>query len=112
MSTKRVEDERIIFELMLEQHEALHLQGHTDNIHLITENVSGIPARISLRGKNEATKYFLIPKALRKDFSDHYHNSDVSCQKIALSDKTMFVYTVVPDKRGLSQVGESVLLKS
>ena len=69
---RRVDNQKIIFEMSLSHAEALNLQGHTDDIYLLCDSVETVPSRISLRGKNEATKYFLIPKTLRKDIQFHY----------------------------------------
>ena len=53
--------------------------------------VSDIKANISQRGKNEATKYFLIPKELRKGLN---FNAKTTCQKIETKTKTIFIYVM------------------
>jgi len=75
--------------------ESVQLRGHMSNIHLFSENVADIKANISQRGKNEATKYFLIPKELRKNLK---FDSKTTCQKIETKTKIIFVYVV--DKLG------------
>jgi hypothetical protein len=91
---KKADNGKLVFEVVLNSSEALNLKGHTENVVLVSQNISGVPSRVSLRGKNEATKYFLIPKCLRKDPDLHSFHNDVSCQKISLPDSTMFVYVL------------------
>jgi len=93
ISTKTRENGKVVVEISLEYEEALQLHGHLENIHIFTENVEGFGAQISGRGKNEATKYFLIPRELRKDIKLK-SNTPVACQKIETSTNIMFVYIV------------------
>jgi len=79
----------MVFEVLMDYKEALGLQGHTKNIHMFSEHVSMLPSEVSLRGKQEATRYFLIPKELRKNLD---FNSRVSCQKIETKTKIIFIY--------------------
>ncbi len=89
------DDGKVIFEVLLDQDEAIHLKGHMDNIHVFSENAAEIETNISQRGKNEATKYFLIPKTLRHGLT---FDESVKCQKIDTKTRTIFVYVV--DKIG------------
>lgn len=82
---------KIFLEVESDYDEYLQLRGHLNEIHLFSENAVEIKSNISQRGKNEATKYFLIPRELRKGFK---WNNQVSCQKIDAKDKTIFVYVV------------------
>ena len=91
LNSKTTNDGNLIFEVLVDYEEALQLKGRVKNIHLFSEDVPDIKANISLRGKNEATKYFLIPKELRKDLK---FNTKVKCQKIETDTKTIFVYVV------------------
>ncbi len=91
LNSKTATDGKIVFEILVDYEEALQLKGHVKNIHLFSNEVSDIKSNISLRGKNEATKYFLIPKELRKDLK---FNTKVTCQKIETDTKTIFVYMV------------------
>jgi hypothetical protein len=93
LGSKMQSDGKVILEISLDQKEALQLRGHYDKIHVFTEHVEGVGAQISGRGKNEATKYFLIPKSLRTKFNLK-SNTPVSCQKIETPTKMIFVYTV------------------
>ncbi len=91
LNSRTSSDGKIIIELLVDYEEALQLKGHVKKIHLFSEDVPNIKSNISLRGKNEATKYFLIPKELRKDLK---FNTKVTCQKIQADTKTVFIYIV------------------
>ncbi|HLC84022.1 MAG TPA: hypothetical protein VJI69_09330 [Bacteroidia bacterium] len=82
---------KMFVSLQLSNDEALKLNGYMDSIYLISDSNASVPSRISMRGKNEATKYFLIPKMLRKDLT---YDGKVTCQKIENKDKILFVYVV------------------
>ena len=96
LSSRMKDDGKIVFEISVDYEESIQLQGHMDNVHLFSENASDIETNISQRGKNEATKYFLIPKDLRKGLK---FNSKTHCQKLDTKTKTIFIYVV--DKAGL-----------
>ena len=93
ISTRRdpEHDRKMIVEARLDVNELLSLRGHVDDIHLISDRIVDVPANISLRGRNEATKYFLIPRQLRKDLR---FRTNVSCQRIDSEGKAIFVYVV------------------
>jgi hypothetical protein len=95
LNSKTTNDGKIIFEVLVDYDESLQLRGHIKNIHLFSEDAIDTDAKISLRGRNAATKYFLIPKELRKDLK---LNTKVKCQKIESESKIVFVYVV--DKLG------------
>ena len=69
----------------------MQLKGHLDEVYLFTEKVGGVQTNISQRGKNEATKYFLIPRQFRKGFK---FNNTTSCQRFDLKNKVIFIYIV------------------
>ncbi|MFH1249203.1 MAG: hypothetical protein V1660_03555 [archaeon] len=91
LSSRVREDGKIVVESCLDYEEALQLKGNIENIHIFSENASNIKANIAQRGKNEATKYFLIPKELRKNLS---YKNKTSCQKIETKSKVIFVYII------------------
>ena len=103
ISSKKQKD-KVISEIMFDYDEYLKLKGHLEDVYLVTEHIAEIQTNISQRGKNEATKYFLIPKQLRKGLN---FNNSTSCQKIDLKDKTIFIYIIDknkinPPKHGLT----------
>ena len=92
ISSKREnENGKVILEVASDYDEFLQLKGHLDDIHLFTEKVAEVKTNISQRGKNEATKYFLIPRQFRKGFK---FNNTTSCQRIDLGNKVVFLYVV------------------
>src|SRR3989344_3769442 len=90
-SKRQNENGKVILEVASDYDEFLQLKGHLDNIHLVTEKVAEVKTNISQRGKNEATKYFLIPREFRRGFR---FNNTTSCQRLDLKDKVVFVYVV------------------
>lgn len=86
---------KIVYEVVVDYDEALQLKGHMKNIHVFSEDVSLISSNLSVRGKNDATKYFLVPKELRGGLR---LSGSVKCAKIDLPSKTVFTFIV--DKLG------------
>ena len=91
LSSKVMEDGKVVYEVMIDRDEALQLRGNLDGIHLISEKAADITSRISLRGKNDATKYFLIPRELREEIKK---SKEVSCQKVEVAAKSIYVFYV------------------
>jgi len=85
--------DKVVVELLLQQEEYRQLKGEMDNVHIFSENVANIPSKLSLRGRNEATKYFLIPRQLRKALSIR---GMVSCQRLERGGKAVFIYVLDP----------------
>jgi hypothetical protein len=92
ISSKVKEDGKIVFEVAVSYEEAKQLGGHLSKIHIFSEDIAQISSNIAQRGKNEATKYFLIPKELRKNMK--INNQPVGCQLIETNSKLIFVYVV------------------
>lgn len=91
LSSKTTKEGKVIFEVELDYEEALQLKGHIQNIHIFSEDVADIKSNLSQRGKNDATKYFLIPRELRGELK---FNEKVKCQKIVGNNKLIFIYVV------------------
>jgi hypothetical protein len=91
ISSRVCENGKVVFEVSVDYEEAIQLRGFLNNIHIFSEDVANISTRLSQRGKNEATKYFLIPKELRKDLR---FNEEVRCQRVDTRTKTVFIYVV------------------
>ncbi len=91
LGTKTTKEGNVIFEVELDYDEALQLKGHIQNVHVFSEDVADIKTNLSQRGKNEATKYFLIPRELRSNLK---FNEKVKCQKLETESKIIFVYVV------------------
>jgi len=65
ISSKK-DGDNVLVEVLTDYNEFLQLKGHLNDIYLVTKNVAEVQTNISQRGKNEATKYFLIPRQFRK----------------------------------------------
>jgi hypothetical protein len=91
LGTKATKDGKVIFEVEMDYVESLQLKGRLNNIHLFSEDVAEIKTNLSQRGKNEATKYFLIPRELRQNLK---FNEKVRCQRIESNSKIIYVYIV------------------
>lgn len=91
LGTKTTKNNKIIIEVEMDYEESLQLKGYIKNIHVFSEDVADIKTNLSQRGKNEATKYFLVPKQLRGNLK---FNEKVRCQKLETDTKIIFVYVV------------------
>ncbi len=91
LGTKTTKEGKVIFEIELDYEESLQLKGYIRNIRVFSEDVADIKTNLSQRGKNEATKYFLIPRELRSDLK---FNEKVRCQKLNTDTKIIFIYVV------------------
>jgi hypothetical protein len=91
LGTKTTKEGKVIFEVELDYEESLQLKGYIKNICVFSEDAAEIKTNLSQRGKNEATKYFLIPRELRCGLK---FNEKVKCQKLETDTKIIFVYTV------------------
>ena len=91
LGSKVTNDNKIIFTVSLDPAEALQLEGHIEDVHLFSERTAKIKTNIASRGKNSATKYFLIPKKLRKNLK---LSGEILCQKIETKTKVIFIFTV------------------
>lgn len=88
-------------EIVSEYDEYLQLHGNMEKVYLFSEKCATIQTNISQRGKNSATKYFLIPKQLRRGFRC---NNAISCQRLDLGDRIIFIYVLdktqtIPSRR-------------
>ena len=95
LSSRTKEDGKVIFEVLVDYEEALQLKGCLNNIHIFSEDVAEQLTKVTRRGKNEATYYFLIPKELRKR---PLLKRDAKCQRIETKTKSIFLYVI--DKLG------------
>jgi hypothetical protein len=93
LSSRTIKEGKIIYEVELDYEESLQLRGHMKNVYLFSEEVADAKAYLSSRGKNEVTKYFLIPKELRHNIK---FGDKVTCQKLETPSKIVFIY--VADK--------------
>ena len=91
ISLRRLDNGKIVYEVCLDYEETMQLEGHMEGIYLFSDNVIDSKTKISSRGTKEATKYFIIPRQLRKDLQ---LNSKVSCQRMETKTKVIYIYAV------------------
>ena len=98
LGTKVKDDGKVVFEVLLEQKEALQLKGHIEKVHLFSDKAAESEIVITQRGTNDATTYLLVPKEMRNETK---LQGKAKCQRIESNDKIFFVYSV--DKRMLAR---------
>ncbi len=91
ISSRIRDDHKVVVELSIDYEEWMQLKGNLNDVHVFSENVALTCSNISQRGKNSATKYFLIPKELRKNL---IFDENTKCQKLDTKTKTIFVYVI------------------
>ena len=89
LSSRVKDDGKIVFEVCIDQEEALQLKGHLESIHLFSEKTADKKTNMVQRGKNESTKYFLIPREMRTNLG---YRGISKCQKIDTKSKVIFIY--------------------
>lgn len=104
LGSERYEEDKVVVQVVLNQCEYRQLKGEMDDVYVFSERVASIPSRVSMRGRNEATKYFLIPRQLRKKLAVH---GEVSCQRIEQDGKSIFIYVLDPLKGGPDRLSET-----
>lgn len=90
-SIKALSDQKVQVTLEVTQLEVLRLKGNLEQMHLFSEKNLEDTARLIQRGKKESTKYFLLPKALRKGVGT---SNNVECTKIDSKTKYLFIFSV------------------
>lgn len=88
---KTLNNEKVVVSLELTQKELLWLRGNLDNMHIFSESNLEYESKLVQRGKRESSKYFLMPKDLRRNL---VVNSNVRCNKIETKTKDIFIFAV------------------
>ena len=83
-------NDKVTITLELTQKEAMWLKGNLENIHIFSENNLEYTTRLVQRGKRESTKYFLIPKDLRKKIMI---SNSIKCNMIETNTKCVYVFS-------------------
>ncbi len=94
------DNSKVIVEVLMGHEEYRRLRGEIDDVYLFSDKIASIPSKVSLRGRNEATQYFLIPRQLRKRLSVR---GGVNCQMLESDGKSIFIYVLDP-WRSIDQV--------
>jgi hypothetical protein len=91
LSSKVKEDGKVILEVCVDYDEALQLKGHMDQVHIFSEKIADIKTNMVQRGKNESTRYFLIPRHMRSNLG---YKGLSKCQRIDTKSKIIFIYMI------------------
>lgn len=91
ISSKVRNDGKIVFEICVDNDEAMQLKGKVDNVFLIPLNRNSEKVNIAQRGTNEATTYFLVPKKARETLKK---SKEALFQTIETPATTLYVYAV------------------
>lgn len=91
ISSRIAKNGKIVCEVEMDYKESLQLKGHVKRIYLFSEDVAETKTNLSGRGKNRATKYFLIPRELRTNLK---FGDKVSCQRLEDQSRAIFIYIV------------------
>ena len=86
----KVED-KIEVTLSLDRSYFKKLKGSLDKIHLFSEDVLDFDSKLVSRGKDESTKYLLIPKEIN---SEIFAREDVTYSVIEEPDKLFLIFAV------------------
>jgi len=84
-------NDKVELTLELSQKEVIFLRGNLDKMHLFSEDNLNVDSRLVNRGKDESTKYFLIPKEFKNEVNS---SKEVLCTKIETKTKHLFVYAI------------------
>ena len=90
-SLKTVNNEKVVVSLELTSKEVLWLKGNMEDMHVFSESNLDYETKLVQRGKRESSKYFLMPKELRKNL---IINSSVTCNKIKTKTKEIFIFAM------------------
>jgi hypothetical protein len=95
LELKNTAEKKVLATLELSREEYRYLGGNIDKIVIFSgENLEN-DSRLVQRGKKESTKYFLLPRKLRKGIEPC---KDVRCDRIELKDKDVFVFEICKKK--------------
>lgn len=90
-SLKAISDQKVQVTLELTQNEVLWLKGNLEQMHLFSEKNLEWDSKLIQRGKRESTKYFLLPRELRKNVTV---SSNIKCARIDSKTKNIFIFSV------------------
>lgn len=88
-STRRLKNDNVLVELECSQEEMFTLKGVYEDLFLFSENLIVGDTFIRGKGKNNSSKYFLIPLAFKNAFDNA---QKVKYQVIEEKNKLLFVF--------------------
>lgn len=91
LNLRTVNDDKVHVTLELSQKEVLWLEGNMEKMHVFSENNLTHETKLVQRGKKESTRYFLIPKNLRRKVMI---SNSVKCTTIEGKTKQLYIFAV------------------
>lgn len=92
ISLKNIAENKYLYEIEMNKEESNQLKGDIKDLVVFSEKENESTTKITKRGKEGRTKYFLIPKELRK--RTDLLEKKIICQRLDLRNKTFFIYAV------------------
>ncbi len=84
-------DDKVEVTLSMDREYFKKLRGNLDKIHLFSEHVLENESKLVSRGKDDSTKYLLIPKEINAEV---FAREDVNYSVIEEDDKYLFIFSV------------------
>ncbi len=82
-------DKKISLNLIVSNDYFLRLSGHLNNVHIFSENNINYDTKIIKKGRNQNTKYLLLPRKLVKDIKNY---KNVKCKRIDTEKNYIFIF--------------------
>lgn len=90
-TVKCINSDKVYITLHSHEDELSYLKGHTNDIHIFSENNLQNETRLVQRGRKDSTKYLLLPKDFREDAIP---SNEIKCGKIEMDDKKILIFEV------------------
>ncbi len=91
ISVKTTNPDKINLSLDLNPEEYAFLEGQLEHINVFGEGNLKVGTKLVQRGKEKSTKYFLLPKAFKKNLLP---STKVMCNRIEKKTKNIFIFEV------------------
>ena len=91
LNLKSRDDGKMVVEILIDDHEFQFISSDLRDLCLFSKKIVNTEANLILKGKNNATKYFLVPKTLRKNLEVI---GKVTCQKMDMPESIAFIYII------------------
>ncbi|MBN2881041.1 hypothetical protein JXM83_03220 [Candidatus Woesearchaeota archaeon] len=88
----QTKEDKYVYEIEMSDDEARQVKTTINDLVVFSENDFSAKTEICKRGKEGRTKYFLIPKNLRKRIK--LQDKKIICQRLDVRNKTFFIYAV------------------
>ncbi len=90
-SVRSINETKVAVSLEISPRELSWLKGNVENLHLFSESNLQYDSRVVQRGKKDSSKYFLMPKELRKEL---IVNGPIKCNRIETPSKDIYIFAL------------------